>query len=136
MTIVAILVKFAVGAFFVNVPHIKRAAVFSVLVVVSFVLIAISSYYDNDPRYFDLVVIASFVQGIASGIGETTFLGFLKEFPSHLVGSVSSGTGFAGIFGTTTLIAFNAMKLSNVTIFLMSTPTMLVYYGSYLWLNK
>ena len=49
---------------------------------------------------------ASCLIGIATGLGEATFLGFLNGYPSHTVGYVSSGTGFAGLFGTGTLLFF------------------------------
>jgi len=46
-------------------------------------------------------------------MGEATFLGFTKGFPHHVVGFVSSGTGFAGISGTCTLLLLQGIGLSN-----------------------
>ena len=54
---------------------------------------------------FYLALFASVLTGISIGMGEATFLGFLKGFPSYTVGYVSSGTGFAGISGTFSLLA-------------------------------
>ena len=58
----------------------------------------------NNDNYFYLAIFASVLVGIASSVGEATFLGFTNLFPSHTVGFVSSGTGFAGISGTMTLL--------------------------------
>ena len=54
-------------------------------------------------------------------------LAYMKLFPSHLVGYVSSGTGFAGIFGTLTLLVLHGINLSNTFIFLIAIPTIFVY---------
>lgn len=70
----------------------------------SFIGIAVASYNSKEESMFYLALFASVLTGISCGMGEATFLGFLKGFPSHTVGYVSSGTGFAGIFGTLTLL--------------------------------
>ncbi len=54
-------------------------------------------------------------------------LGYMKLFPSHLVGYISSGTGFAGILGTLTLLILHAINLSNTFVFLVVIPTIFVY---------
>ena len=79
----------------------------SFLATTSLLLIAFSAFMSTKPNsngYFWLAVIASVLTGMSSGMGEATFLGFLKGFPTELVGDVSSGTGFAGISGTLTLL--------------------------------
>jgi hypothetical protein len=83
-----------------------------------------------------LALLASLLIGFCSGTGEATFLGFLKGFPSHLVGYVSSGTGFAGISGTLTLLLLQGINLSNGAIFLIVSPTILIYLLSFMWINK
>jgi hypothetical protein len=69
-------------------------------------------------------------------MGEGTFLGFLKGYPSYTVGYVSSGTGFAGIFGTVTLLVLGGLNVSQQAIFLLATPTVCIYFASFYWLNK
>ena len=73
--------------------------------------------------------------GMSSSMGEATFLGFTKGFPTHVVGYVSSGTGFAGISGTLTLLVLQTIGLSNTLIFLLVSPTLLIYFYSARWLN-
>lgn len=105
MTVISICTRFANGTILVNVRHLTRAIAVSILAVTSLVLIAFASFMKDDGSgYFWVAVAASCLTGIACGMGEATFLGFLKGFPSHTVGYVSSGTGFAGISGTGTLL--------------------------------
>lgn len=88
-----------------------RITVVSLLMITSFTFISLASFHappadDLDPPifWFCVAILASCLIGIAGGMGEATFLGFLKGYPSHTVGYVSSGTGFAGISGTSTLL--------------------------------
>ena len=111
MTSFSLMTKFANGTCLVNVPHMTRMTVVSILMITSFTLISTASFNtpkpdETDPPifWFALAICASCLIGIAGGMGEATFLGFLKGYPSHTVGFVSSGTGFAGISGTSTLL--------------------------------
>jgi hypothetical protein len=40
-------------------------------------------------------------------------MGFLKGYPSNMIGDLSTGTGFAGIFATFTLLGAKAVGLSD-----------------------
>lgn len=85
--------------------------------------------------WFFVALIASCLIGMSQGLGEATFLGFLKEYPSHTVGYVSSGTGFAGIFGSGTYLTFQAFDIPNQYVFIFACPTILIYFGAFSWLN-
>lgn len=139
MTSISICTRYANGSFLVNIPHLTRVMIVTMLQLTSFIGIALASYL-SDPEnpkdsLFYLSLFASVLTGISCGMGEGTFLGFLKGFPSHTVGYVSSGTGFAGIFGTLTLLTLQALNLSNTAIFLLATPTVCIYFASFSWLN-
>ena len=143
MTSFSILTRVANGSCLVNVPHMVRITIVSMLAMTSFALIALASFNapaadEKDPPifWFVVAVLASCLIGISSGMGEATFLGFLKGYPSHTVGYVSSGTGFAGLSGTGTLLILQGMGLANQYIFLIACPTILVYYLAFVWLNK
>jgi hypothetical protein len=84
---------------------------------------------------FYLALLASVLTGISVSMGEGTFLGFLKGFPSHTVGYVSSGTGFAGISGSLTILFLQSLDMSNKFIFMVATPTVCVYFAAWQWLN-
>ena len=73
---------------------------------------------------------------MSHSFGEAVFLGFLKGYPSGLVGDVSSGTGFAGIFATGTLLLCKYINLKDNWLFLIEMPTVFVYYFSFRYLNK
>jgi len=72
---------------------------------------------------------------VSHSFGEAVFLGFLKGYPSGLVGDVSSGTGFAGIFATGTLLLSKYINLDDYWLFLIEMPTVFVYYFSFRYLN-
>ena len=120
MTSFSIMTRVANGTILVNVPHMIRITAVSCLSITSFSLIALASFNaptkdEKDPTiiWFVIAVCASCLIGIASGMGEATFLGFLKGYPSHTVGYVSSGTGFAGISGTVTLLILKGIGLAD-----------------------
>ena len=92
--------------------------------------------HDDNQNFFWVAIGASVFTGVAQGLGEAAFLGFLKGFPSILVGDVSSGTGFAGVFGNLMLLGLKAAGLKNQAIYFIATPTMVVYQAAYLWLAR
>jgi hypothetical protein len=53
-----------------------------------------------------------------------------------MVGDVSVGTGFAGIFATTSLLATKAIGLSNQALFFIEAPTILLYFIAFRWLEN
>jgi len=71
---------------------------------------------------------------MSSAMGESSFLSFINGYPSHMVGYVSSGTGFAGISGTGSLLILQGLGMSNQMIFLIATPTYGLYMLSAYWL--
>ena len=81
-----------------------------------------------------MAVFASIFTGISQSFGEAVFLGFLKGFPSYMIGDVSCGTGFAGIFATSTLLSCKALGISNEAIFLAEAPSIVLYFFAFKWL--
>jgi len=66
--------------------------------------ISIACIYNTVPAMFWVAITASIFTGVSQSFGEAVFLGFLKGFPSYMIGYTSSGTGVAGIFATGTLL--------------------------------
>jgi hypothetical protein len=63
--------------------------------------------------------------------------GFIKSFPSYTIGYYSTGTGFAGIFSTATLyISTGLFKLEKPMLFLIETPTIIIYFFAFFWLDN
>lgn len=124
------------GRFFVNVRHTDRILIVTVFTLSSFVLIAIACIYDTVSWMFWVAVLASIFTGVSQSFGEAVFLGFLKGFPSYMIGYTSTGTGAAGIFATGTLLAARALGISNQILFFVEAPTIVVYYFSFKWLDS
>lgn len=124
------------GRFFVRVRHTRRILIVTVFTIMSFVLIAMACIKDDIPSMFWVAVLASVLQGISQSFGEAIFLGFLKGFPSYMIGFTSSGTGAAGIFATGTLLGARAANISNQTLFFIEAPTIIVYYFAFRWLDN
>ena len=85
---------------------------------------------------FYLSMFASVMIGIQSSLGESTTLGFLKGFPGETIGFYGSGTGFAGIFGSGTLIVLKAIKCPDAITYLLFAPTLIPYFSCFWWLDK
>ena len=123
------------GRFFVRVKHINRVLLVTCFTITSFILIAVACIEDTEPSMFWVAVLASVLTGISQSFGEAVFLGFLKGFPSYMIGFTSSGTGGAGLFATGTLLACRALGISNQVLFFIETPTVFLYYLAFRWLD-
>ena len=51
-----------------------------------------------------------------------------------MVGDFSTGTGFAGIFATFSLLGSKAIGMKSETLFLIEIPTILIWFGLFWWL--
>ena len=107
--------RFVHGAFCVKTKHRTRIIIVTLFTIASFVMIAISCQFNDVPALFWLAVISSMLTGISQSFGEAVCFGFIKSFPSYSVGDLSAGTGFAGIFATSTLLLCKSsfIDLSN-----------------------
>ena len=83
---------------------------------------------------FYLSLVASIIIGVTCALGESNILGLLKGFPSNMVGFFGSGTGFAGILGTSSLLILAAIGFTDSEIYLTAAPTMIPYIYCCLWL--
>lgn len=122
------------GACCVKVSHMTRILIVTIFTFGSFILIAVCCFNEDIPAFFWVAVGASVFTGISQSFGEAIFLGFLKGYPSYMVGYVSCGTGFAGPFATAFPLGLKALGLSNQAIFLIEAPWILAYYCAFRWL--
>ena len=83
---------------------------------------------------FWISLLASVIIGVTCALGESNVVALLKGFPSKTVGFFGSGTGFAGISGTSMLLIMNAIGMKDWQIYLTATPTMIPYIYCCLWL--
>mmetsp|Transcript_8244 Transcript_8244/g.13806 ORF Transcript_8244/g.13806 Transcript_8244/m.13806 type:complete len:206 (+) Transcript_8244:180-797(+) len=133
--------RFVNGSLCVNVKHTVRVGVVTVFTFCSFIAIAVacikgSQSGEKNQFYFYLSVFASIFTGVSQSFGEAAILGFLKGYPSSTIGDVGSGTGFAGILASSTLLGSKAIGLSNQTIFFIEAPTIIVYFLTFKWLDR
>jgi len=117
MTALSITSRIMNGTCMVNVKHFTRIILVSILSLASLLLISLASYmadlHPDQGYWFWVAIGASVLTGLACGLGEATFLGFLKGFPSYTVAYVSSGTGFAGLSGSLTQLGLQTAGFSN-----------------------
>ena len=85
---------------------------------------------------FPISLIATLLMGMAQSIGECINLGFLKAFPSEYLVGFTSGTGFAGIAGAGAWLICRAIGLTNMQVFLIFIPLLLIYFLSFLWIYR
>ena len=138
LNLISISTNFAQGLLFTNTKHINRFKICAILGILAFLLISIATYEGSlqKEQFFYMAIFASCLIGMSVSMGEATFLSFINGFPSHMVGYVSSGTGFGGISGTASLLLLQSLGLSNQIIFLIVTPTYFLFFYSAYWLNQ
>ena len=133
--------RFVNGSLCVNVRHTVRIGIVTVFTFCSFLMIALacikgSGSGNKSLVYFVLAVFASIFTGISQSFGEAAIMGFLKGYPSEMIGHVSSGTGFAGIMATSTILGGKALGLSNQFIFIVEAPLIFIYFFLFRWLDR
>ncbi|CAG5121414.1 unnamed protein product [Candidula unifasciata] len=96
---------------------------------------------------FGFAIACIAVIGSTSAFGENVTLGFLLGFPGSLVNAWSSGTGMAGLLGSSLYVLFGCVvgsgqdktnKLHSLTkyAFLLTTPVVLLYWLAYFIIIK
>ena len=129
-----IITRLVNGACCVNVRHLTRVIIATLITAISFGLIAAACLNENKVIFFWVAVVASVLQGIAQSFGEAVILGFSKGFPNRCIGNFSAGTGFSGVFATGVLLGAKAIKMKNSTLFFIEMPTVFIYFFSFYWL--
>ena len=85
----------------------------------------------NGKAGFWLSLIPCIILGTGCSFGESTMLGYLRNYPKSLVAGWSSGTGLAGIAGTLIYIMMNSLKVEKKFMFLILTILPITYLGSF-----
>jgi len=97
---------------------------------------------------FGFAIACIMFMGSSAAFGENVTLGYLSWFPSSLITAWSSGTGMAGLLGSTLFIIFGCSvtgtgdsqtsQLKNLDkyAFLLTTPVVLVYWAAYFVIIK
>jgi len=107
--------------FFIKILH--RYRIYTVITIssIGYVIISVSCAATEDWGFY-LSLVGSVFCGSMQALGEGVNLGFLKSFPSELVGGWSSGTGLAGIVGSLLFIALNSLGVNLSITFACLIP--------------
>eukprot|EP01103_Thecamoeba_quadrilineata_P020789 TRINITY_DN9123_c0_g1_i1.p1 TRINITY_DN9123_c0_g1~~TRINITY_DN9123_c0_g1_i1.p1 ORF type:complete len:412 (-),score=39.23 TRINITY_DN9123_c0_g1_i1:9-1244(-) len=121
-----------VGSWFLHyIPYVIRMWLVVTLSVVSFLIVAIWGSGSVFLALFGIVVGA-----FASGLGEPSFLALSSFYDKNTVSAWSSGTGFAGVFGSFTYLFYTyplfGIQLSNSNTLFCMAPTPLIMAVAYL----
>lgn len=139
-----VVAKVVFSKYFLRTPHAYRMWFVTILMSAGFILISWCTMGTQQPDGLDpskeykfwISLVATTFIGVACALSESNLLAFLKGFPSKTVGYWSSGTGLAGLFGTSLLLLFVALGLKNWQIYLVPLPLMIPFLYCALWLVK
>eukprot|EP01084_Bolivina_argentea_P299110 515565_1 len=122
-----------------NVTH-KIRIIFTVIFnLIGILGLPLSLYSDKDSflHNFILILVYLVILGGTCSFSENVIVGFLKLFPPKLSGAWSSGTGFAGLFGSFFYLLFSSiLGVENQTIYLLISPSMLLYFIAFILMNN
>ena len=90
--------------YLIKIKHFIRMLGASIAMAIGFIIISLACAFNTYEAAFWISLLSSVILGVVSSIGESTTLGFCKGFPSTVVGFFGSGTGFAGVFGSGTIL--------------------------------
>ena len=114
----------SLNAFYLEgISHRIRGYIAGITFLIGYALLSLSVYID-----FWFAIFAILCIGTACSLGESVILGYCKLFPPKMSGAWSSGTGMAGLAGAGLyLLLGEVLKFTNQGIFLLMTPTSLIY---------
>lgn len=77
---------------------------------------------------FGIALVGICLIGAFSAFNESVYLGYFGLYPPSYVGGWSSGTGFAGVFGSAYYLLLSAAGLADMWIFLTQIPFVVLYW--------
>ena len=99
--------------------------------------LSLYSHKDSVLHNFIFILIYLVILGGTCSFSENVLVGFLKLFPPKLSGAWSSGTGFAGLFGSFFYLLFSSiLQIKNETIYLLIAPSMIFYLIAFIIMNN
>ena len=131
----SIYVWYANSTIFINIKHQYRLVFNSLLMIISYLLIAVIIIF-NVKFGFYLALFCAVLHGFTQAFGASAILGLLKGFPSKLVVAFTTGIGTSGIFSTGILMILKPF-LNVGFIFLLIIPLTILYLiNSIILVNK
>ena len=99
--------------FLIRVAHSNRILANTILMLLSFMLLAMSLANSLSIEGLYWCIIACICHGFAQAFGEATIMGYLKGLPSEMVQTFGSGTGLSGFTGVLTVLFLQALGISQ-----------------------
>ena len=127
MEVAGLLCRYINGWCCINKTHLSRIYLVTGTFISAFLVIAISAVNTHISFFFYLALISAACVGVGQSFAESVCLGFLKGFPSGVIGDFGGGTGFAGIFAVVQLLILRALKVHDTITFSIQVGSMLVF---------
>ena len=107
------LARYINSQFLIRVAHSNRILANTILMLLSFMLLAMSlaNFLSIEGLYW--CIVACIFHGFAQAFGEATIMGYLKGLPSEMVQTFGSGTGLSGFTGVLTVLFLQALGVSQ-----------------------
>lgn len=126
----------------IKVSYSKRLFILSLYFLIGYVsLFLILNAVEGNPDFdktgaFALTLIPSLIMGTGSAFGESTILGYLRNYPKDYVSGWSSGTGLAGVVGAMITLLSTIYDVELKTLYLVISPICVVYYLFFFFVDK
>lgn len=130
----ASMIQFVNSWLLINISHVKRLTFNAFYMMAAYLLITVVTIWKFEAGFW-LALVAALMHGTSAAFSESTILGYMKGFPSRLVAPFSTGTGFAGVFGSLTLLLLKLVFEKTGYIFALVSPIIIVYLFCIFWLH-
>ena len=107
----------------------------TLLFVLSYVLLAVTMFFQDDDIALPCGQIALIIHQFARSLGEASFIGYLKAVPQELIVSFGSGTGAADFFGIVTSLVLSEFGMARSPLLLLAVLLTFPYYTFFLWVE-
>jgi hypothetical protein len=128
---------------FIKVSYLKRILILTFYFLIGYIsLYLILNVVENGGADFSkttafwLSLIPSFIMGTGSAFGESTILGYLRNFPKDFVAGWSSGTGLAGVIGALLTLMLKVFEVQPKTLYIAISPVCVVYLIAFFLVDR
>ena len=133
---VGVFVRLANTVFLLGVSETKRVLGASACFLVGMLGVAFAATCDTSTSegvhpLFWVTILSIVVLGAACSFAESVFLGFLRKYPVNMTNAWSSGTGMAGVLGSSMYLGLHLAGMADGHVFFVLVPTIFVYWGTF-----
>ena len=129
LVLFSILLKIINSKYLVKIRHKIRILVASILIITGILFIMLSIFVN----IFFISIIGTIFVGLGTSFGSITILGFIKGFDPDIVVGFSSGTGFAGVFGSIYYEIMDLFHFNEYESFSFLIFGFIIYFLIFIW---